>query len=122
MTDRSHRLAALAAEAGLHLQEAAVKLLTQDDVERMTAGQINKALDRLEKESSKITDELIAAGRGNQRPSEMRNLTDPLSLRYWSVASQQQLLRDEVTARYGPGAPHRLPTGRGFGPRVTTRK
>ena len=116
MTDRSHGLAALAAEAGLHLQEAAAKVLTQDDVARMTAAQINKALDRLEKESSQVTAELLAAGR-DDRPSERRTMTDPLSVRDTQVSAQLRLLRDEVAARYGSVSAHRLPTGRGFGPR-----
>lgn len=109
-------LTKLASAAGLHLQEAAAKVLTRDDVARMTAGQINKALGRLEKESSKVTAELLAAGR-DERPSERRTMTDPLSVRDTQVSAQLRLLRDEVAARYGSGSAHRLPTGRGFGPR-----
>ncbi len=44
--------------------------------------------------------------------------TDPLALQYQQVADRQQALRNEIAARYGPGAPSRLPSGRGFGPRA----
>jgi hypothetical protein len=82
--------------------------------ECMSASQINKALDRLDKQSSKVTDEFIDAGRGRERPSEIRQMTDPLARRYMAVADAQHELRAEIARRYGPGAPSRLP--RGFGP------
>lgn len=81
----------------------------------MTAGQINKELDRLDAESSRVNGELIAAGRGHVRASETWKMTDPLSLEWRAVAERQMSLRNEIAARYGPGAPFRLP--RGFGPR-----
>lgn len=97
------------------LKEAAVrKTMTREQIEGMGAAEINKFLDALDKESSAITDEFIAAGRGSERPSETLKMTDPLALRYIQNWKDADLLRDEVSRRYGPGAPRRLP--RGFGP------
>ena len=90
------------------------KPLTREQVSAMGAAEINKWRDVLDKESSGITDELIAAGRGNERPTETVRMTDPLALRYIQNWKDTGLLRDEIARRYGPGAPTRLP--RGFGP------
>lgn len=88
--------------------------LTYDVVSAMSGAEINKRLDALAKESSALVDELIAAGRGSERYSETSRKTDPLSLRYVQNSADASMLRDEITRRYGPGAPSRLP--RGFGP------
>lgn len=80
----------------------------------MTAGQINKALDRTDKISSKITDEFISAGRGHERHSDIVVKSDPLAERYKCASEERSALRREIERRYGPGAPSRLP--RGFGP------
>lgn len=80
----------------------------------MGAAEINKRLDVLDKESSGIVDEFIAAGRGYERPSETIRKTDPLALRYIQNWQDKSMLRDEIARRYGPGAPSRLP--RGYGP------
>lgn len=82
----------------------------------MTAGEINKALDRADRASSKLTDEFIAAGRGYERPSETRTMSDPLAQRYKQLSDERSELNNEISRRYGPGAPRRLPFGRGFGP------
>lgn len=89
------------------------------DVETLKASDINKELDRLGEESSKLTQAMIDAGRGSEPPSEYLRKTDPLSLRIKAVSDRQENLRREISARYGPGAPSRLPTWeRGkFGPR-----
>lgn len=82
----------------------------------MTAGQINKALDRLDKARSKLTDEFIAAGRGHEKPSETDRKTDPLAMKHRKLWDQYSALRREVEIRMGPRATPRLPT-RGFRPR-----
>ena len=46
------------------------------EVSQMSAAQINKALDKLDEQSSKLTHEFIAAGRGNERPSEYLKMDD----------------------------------------------
>jgi hypothetical protein len=84
--------------------------LTYDAVAVMGAAEINKRLDVLDQESSAITDEFIATGRGYERPSERRHKTDPLSLRDAQNAHDRYVLHAEIARRYGPGAPSRLPT------------
>lgn len=80
----------------------------------MTAGEINKALDKLDAVSSRITDELIEAGRGYETYEETYRKTDPLAEKYKAASDARSTLRREVERRYGPGAPSRLP--KGFGP------
>lgn len=84
--------------------------LTYDAVVAMGAAEINKRLDALDRESSAITDEFIATGRGHERPSERRHKTDPLSLRDAQNSHDRYVLHAEIARRYGPGAPSRLPT------------
>ncbi len=84
----------------------------------MTAGQINKELDALEAEDSKLTDAFIAAGRGAERPTDRANKTDPLSIRAREISDRLDALRSEGKARYGPGLTGHLPA-KGFGPRAT---
>jgi hypothetical protein len=83
------------------------------DTSLLTAGQINKALDKVDKASSKLVDEFIAAGRGRELPSETMTKSDPLARKYVQLWEERSQLRAEVEHRYGPGAPQRLP--RGFG-------
>jgi hypothetical protein len=87
------------------------------DPATMTASEINKELDRLDAESSAVTQELIDTGRGSELTSETLKKTDPLSLRAVANNKRQSDLRREISARYGPNAPSRLPAGqKGFGP------
>lgn len=80
-----------------------------------TAGEINKALDKLDKWSSANTVKLIEAGRGRELSSETMQLSDPLALEYQAIMKERQKYQLEISLRYGPGAPSRLP--KGFGPR-----
>lgn len=84
----------------------------------MTAAEINKELDKLNSQDSALGDLMIAVGRGYERPSEYLKLTDPLSMELRKNADRRLALRVEISVRYGPNPPSRLPTGRGFGPRV----
>lgn len=83
----------------------------------MTAGEINKELDKLDAKSSELTTKLIEAGRGHERYNDIVKQSDPLSVEYRAVNDRQSALRFEIERRYGPGHSGRLPTGRGFGPR-----
>lgn len=83
----------------------------------MTASAINAELDKLDAQDSKLGDAMIAAGRGYERPSEYLKMSDPLSLELRKNSDRRFELRFEIERRYGPGAPRRLPSGRGFGPR-----
>lgn len=84
------------------------------DPKDMTAGEINKALDRLNKEDSELMDQFIDAGRGHETASQILKMDDPLAKKYREIFHRRMGLRNEVERRYGPGAPHRLP--KGFGP------
>ena len=85
--------------------------LTRETVEKMTATEINRALDRIDREASALNDEFIAAGRGHERPSETWKMSDPLAERMKRIEGDRSTLRNEVLRRYGPGAPYRLPSG-----------
>ncbi len=81
----------------------------------MTAGQINQELDKIDAERSKLADQMIAEGRGNERPTDYQNKNDPLSAKLNAIANRRRELRIECELRYGPGTPSRLPPK--FGPR-----
>jgi hypothetical protein len=83
-----------------------------EDLATLTPSEINRRLDRLDKLSSKLTDEFIAAGRGHELPSETFKKTDPLAERKRRVWADSDALHREISRRYGPGAPSRLPTRR----------
>ena len=88
------------------------------DPATMTRSAINKELDRLEFDSSKLTERAIANGRGDVKFSEMRKLAesgDAEALLIVQNADRQQALNQEIEARYGPNPPIRLP--KGYGPR-----
>jgi hypothetical protein len=74
----------------------------------MTKGQINKNLDRLDKEFFAVIDKLISEGRGSEKGSETLVKTDPLSLEYKRIIDERQAFTNEVSRRYGPCAPSRL--------------
>ncbi len=80
----------------------------------MTAGQINKALDKIDDEISRINEEMIDAGRGDERASKTWKKSDPLAMKWRAASEKRTALRNEAERRYGPGAPRHLP--RGFGP------
>jgi hypothetical protein len=90
------------------------------DPATMTAAQINAELDRLDVERGKANDTLIEAGRGSETAEETGRKPDPLAMRWRVISDRQYALRAEISRRYGPGAPSRLPKGRGFGPRSTS--
>jgi hypothetical protein len=87
------------------------------DPATMTASQINKELDAISEKQGNLTTEFIEAGRGNETPSEYLKKDDPLAARARELFSRASDLRSEVRMRAGPDM-SRLPSGRGFGPRV----
>lgn len=82
------------------------------DVEDLTTSQINRYLDRLDAASGRLTDVFIEVGRGHELPSQTMLLDDPLAVLYRQVFDNRSVLRNEVSRRYGPNAPSRLPTRR----------
>ena len=85
------------------------------DTGTMTAGEVNRELEKLEKSYYLVVDELIKAGRGHETANDTWKLDDPLARRFKTISSRRGDLRNEIELRYGPRAPSRLP--RGFGPR-----
>jgi len=88
----------------------------------MTAGEINKALDKLTKASQELTNAFIAAGRGYEKYNETleiaaRDPHDELAQTFAAIDRQRRALQSEINLRMGPDAPGRLPPGRFFGPR-----
>ena len=81
------------------------------DPAEMTPAQINRELDALDRRRDRNTDAFIAAGRGEERPSEFLSKDDPLSREARSIYDRCYDLRAEIERRYGPGAPSRLPRG-----------
>lgn len=77
----------------------------------LTPAQINRELDALDRRRSRNTDAFIAAGRGEERPSEYLSKEDPLSKEAREISDRMSALRNEIERRYGPGAPSRLPRG-----------
>ena len=92
------------------------KISTKDPA-AMTAAEINKELDKLNEQDSTLGSLMIEGGRGYERPSEYLKMTDPLAMELRKNFDRRQDLRIEISMRYGPNPPSRLPTGRGFGPR-----
>ena len=95
-------------------QSAVRKVLTREQIEGLGAAGINQALDKLDKEQSKLNGALIEAGFGHVRLQEIMKMDHPVAQQYAVVSGQIALLHEEIERRYGPGAPSRLP--RGFGP------
>lgn len=86
------------------------------DARLLTAGQINRELDVLDAKAFGLCEQMIAEGRGHERPTETHTKADKLSLSCRAVWARQSQLRIEISLRYGPGVPIRLPLC-GFGPR-----
>lgn len=85
------------------------------DPATMSAASINKELDKLTEESSKLTDQMIEAGRGSETFADIRGKSDPLSKKINDLHSRSSSLLIEVELRAGPNM-KRLP--KGFGPRT----
>jgi hypothetical protein len=96
--------------------EPAPSTRTAKSPEQMTAGEINKALDRVDAKLSDLTDQFIAEGMGHLRPTDFP-AGHPLTEAYKTLKEERAGYALERDLRYGPGAPQRLPTGKGFGPR-----
>jgi hypothetical protein len=99
---------------------AAIKIANKDPAV-MTAGEINKELDKLDEQNSKLGQLMIGAGRGYERPSDYLSMNDPLSTELQQNYERRSRVRAEIERRYGPGAPRRLPPGRLFGPLKKSR-
>jgi hypothetical protein len=81
------------------------------DPKTMTPAEINRELDQIDKKRSELNDEFIEAGRGSETVNETWKKDDPLALRYKELSNRHGDLQREIYARYGPGAPSRMPKG-----------
>lgn len=88
---------------------AALSGITYAEAKELTASQINKKLDALDKRGSKLNQQFIDAGRGDETADETYTKNDPLALQWREVHDEKYVLRAEIKRRYGPGAPSRLP-------------
>jgi hypothetical protein len=79
------------------------------DLATMTNSAINRRLDSLSNQLSKVNQKFIDSGRGHERPSDFRHQTDALAKKYIKLSDEYSALANEVGRRYGPGAPSRLP-------------
>lgn len=82
-------------------------------VRKMGATEINRRLDKLDVKDTELNDALLAAG-VNEGYQEILKRADNFGKRARELFGLRWALRNEIEARYGPGAPHRLP--KGFGP------
>lgn len=87
-----------------------IPVMNREQVALWAPSKINAMLDRLDRLNRKLVDRFIAEGRGHERPSETWQLDDPLAQEYKRISRSQDVLRDEISHRYGPGAPSRLPS------------
>lgn len=69
------------------------------DVKKLTATQLDRALSLTDKAVSAIMNELIQAGRGYEKLSQIRAKSDDLSLRAAAALDASNELHDEETRR-----------------------
>ena len=108
---REHTMAGLGAGDRRYRNGADRRVNMPTDPATMTPAQINRELDALDARRDRNTDAFIAAGRGEERPSEYLRKDDALSREARAIFDRSNALRAEIERRYGPGAPSRLPRG-----------
>jgi hypothetical protein len=69
------------------------------DYTKLSAAQLEAAINKAQGKSSAITSKMIAAGRGRERPSEIRTMSDPLAKEYMAQADIMEALYAEKDAR-----------------------
>ncbi len=65
----------------------------------LSPAELTRAIAKVDAESSAICSEFIAAGRGYEKPTETRLLSDPLALRWKACATKGAELRAEWDRR-----------------------
>jgi hypothetical protein len=71
------------------------------DPASMRGSEINKEIEKLEKESSVLTRQMIEAGRGSERYNEIATKSDPLAKMVVQNADRAEALRNEIRLRTG---------------------
>ena len=94
--------------------------ISTKDPATMTATAINKELDTLDAEDSRLNGLLIQQGWGRERHNDTvaraKATGDATAVAYVENSDRRSSLHVEIHVRYGPGAPYRLPA-KGFKPR-----
>lgn len=73
-----------------------------EDPAQMGGAAINRELEKIRQLESKLTNKFIAAGRGNERPSEYLTKSDTLALEARALFDRKSALLYEAKRRYGP--------------------
>ena len=68
-------------------------------LDMMTASEIQRAYDKASAESSNICHAFIDAGRGHERPSEIRHMTDALAMRSTANSERLRAIVHEMESR-----------------------
>lgn len=87
--------------------------LSSKDVSGMSASEINKEKDKLDKHQSDLTRQFIDTGRGSETAMETAAKSDPLATQQHALHARYAHLNGEIQRRYGQRI-SRLP--KGFGP------
>lgn len=94
-------------ENALPMVEVRAAKISSKDPATMTPAQINKERKKIDELGGKVTDEMIAVGRGNERYNEthakaMARDPDTLTAEWWRIEKRRLELRGEVHRRAGP--------------------
>ena len=68
-------------------------------LDMMTASEIQRAYDKVSAEGSIINRAFIDAGRGHERPSEIRHMTDALAVKYTVNMEKFSAIVQEMESR-----------------------
>lgn len=80
-----------------------------EQLQDMTRAELRRAAARADRELTRCLDSLIAAGRGHERPTEIRQRSDDLSLRWIAAADVCRALESERRRRLDyHGTEHRI--------------
>lgn len=69
------------------------------NLSKLTKSQLLKKKEVVSEKQSKIADEMIAAGRGYELPTETRQKTDELSLQFIDAADKFLAVQNEIERR-----------------------
>lgn len=84
------------------MKPRARKMVTYDSARDLTDGQLRKASARNMADGAAVNDAFIAAGRGHEKPSDTRKMTDPLALLANALMDEARAIHFEAERRYGP--------------------
>jgi hypothetical protein len=68
-------------------------------ITQLSAAQLKRSLERVNRDRSAITDRLISLGRGHETPRQTMKLNDPVAVEFRMIAYKHQELIQERDAR-----------------------